>query len=49
MWFPVLQSKKQKHDCDWHVKMVENAFIVIVLGVALLKLWVPKSYEIIEN
>ena len=33
------------HAVDRHAKVHENAFTVVVPGAALLKPWMPKSYE----
>ena len=33
---------KKTHAGDWHAKMLENAFILIVPGVAFLEFWILK-------
>ena len=47
-WILLLQWQKT-FAVHRHTKVHENAFIFVVPDVALLKHWVPKSCEIIEN
>ena len=44
----MLQWQKT-HAADWHAKMLENALIFVVPGVALLTPWMQKSFKIVEN